>query len=318
MKFKTKSVIATVIILFISGSAFLAGFLQEFYAGSAADMRRDAENLQTILIRMENRALFLYEKDIDFTYKSFDHMRQAHLLDVEYDLLYSTLTPNERMNYLVKIVEALRSELECWTAMNVVIWYRYFNEHPQWDYNIATKEDDGYDLIINWEMWSSYVSTYGLPVEVMTPAEYYGNFFSYDDIQSLPFEYRPIDYLTMKEIFFKPIHWVDYICRYFLFEQVRSTQEEIDQMLEVFVNLEAQASSIGLGVAMTTIAVVLSAAMANRLNQKKIESEFEKIREKEERLIKKKHDLISIPVLIIATILSLLGVILPIFLNLYG
>lgn len=317
MKFKTKSVIATVIILFIAGSAFLAGFLQEYYAGSAADIRRDAENLQTILIRMENRAIYLTKRDDDKVYMSYEHNMQSHLLDTEYNLLYSTLTPNERSNYLNKISQALEDTNAYWTWMSVVVWYRYYNV-SQWDFNIATKEDDGYDLIITWEMWSSYVSTYGLPVEVMTPTQYYGHFFSYDEIQSLPINSRPTDHATGKEIFIQPIHSVEFLCSYFLFEQVRNTQEEIDQMLKVFVNLEKQASSIGLGVAMTTIAVVLSAAMANRLNQKKIESEFEKIREKEERLIKKKRDLISIPVLIIATILSLLGVILPIFLNLYG
>lgn len=316
MKFKTKSVIAVVIILFISGSAFLAGFLQEYYAGSAADIRRDAENLQVILTRMENRALFFLKNDLDFTYRAGDQLEQAHRLDVEYAYLNYTLTPNERGNYLTKIVSALTSGQTSWQALKFVQWYQYFKAHPQWDKNIATKEDDGYDLIITWERWSSYVDTYGLPVKELTPAEFYGNFSSYDEIQSL--EYRPIDLYSDQEIFSKPIHWVESVIRYFLFDQVMSTQEEIDQMLEEYVNLETQASSVGLGVAMTTIAIVLSTAMANRLNQKKIENEFEKIREKEERLIKKKHDLISIPVLIIATILSLLGVILPLFLNLLG
>ena len=99
---------------------------------------------------------------------------------------------------------------------------------------------------------------------------------------------------------------------------MRSLQNDINEKLNNAENLENQASRIALGVALTTVAVVLSTAMANRLNQRKIEHEFEKIKEKEGRLINKRHDLISIPVLIIATILSLVGVVFPLFINLFG
>ena len=69
---------------------------------------------------------------------------------------------------------------------------------------------------------------------------------------------------------------------------------------------------------LTTVGAILSTAMVNRLNQKKIENEFAILKEKEGRASEKRRDMISIPVLIIAIVLSIIGVVFPLILNLIG
>ncbi|NVM56382.1 MAG: hypothetical protein HWN66_21975 [Candidatus Helarchaeota archaeon] len=316
MKFKTKSMIATGIILFISVSAFLAGFLQENYSGQAIDLRKEIAELQTDLDRMEAKALSLTSRDIDFTYSAIECLWEAFNKDLEFKILNSTLLEEERTNYIRQIVRSLQEVLGYSNPTMILHMYRVWDYYSNLDdFYIATEETDGYDYIIPRELWDSYISVYGMPVVELTPSEWYGDFFSYDAIQALPLVERPRDPL-FGEMFVFESGGIEFLCDYFLFNPVRVLHDDINKKLNKAENLEAQASRIGLGVAMTTVAVVLSAAMANRLNQRKIEREFEKIREKEDRLAKKKRDLISIPILIIAIILSLLGVILPTFLNL--
>lgn len=45
MNFKTKGIIAILILLFISGTAFLAGFIQESFAAPANKMKAEAADL---------------------------------------------------------------------------------------------------------------------------------------------------------------------------------------------------------------------------------------------------------------------------------
>jgi len=71
MKFKTKSMIATFIILLISGAAFFAGFLQEYYSGQVTDLREEATDIQAQLDRMEAKAYFQTQSDHDT--KTLDH-----------------------------------------------------------------------------------------------------------------------------------------------------------------------------------------------------------------------------------------------------
>ena len=89
--------------------------------------------------------------------------------------------------------------------------------------------------------------------------------------------------------------------------------------------LEAAVSRIAFGVTFTTVAVVISGVIANRISDKKLERQFKELKnekdkkdKKDEKDEKEERDLVSIPILFIAAVLCILGLFLPYILTLYG
>ena len=147
MKFKTKSMIATFIILFISGSAFLAGFLQEYYLAQVTTLRKKATDLQGKIERMEAKINFLLGNDVKHVYRSNELRNEAGLLDVEFQILNNTLLDEERNNYIYQISQLLTILNNLRGVILFVQIARHFNSSTV-NFNIANEEDVGYDLII--------------------------------------------------------------------------------------------------------------------------------------------------------------------------
>jgi hypothetical protein len=316
MKFKTKSRIATAFILIISGTAFLVGFLQESYASRVANMNDVLENRQVMLSRMQTHINYLTQLDLN-NWELFDYYYwEAKMLDDTYVFLNSSLTSAERENYLHLI------------SLNLELSNNYMNRlrlsdmcvHFLWstdDYIIA---GEGYYLSIAYDgqtSWSEFILD-GVPIEIMTPFEFYGDFHCYEELQALPLNERPQNnydygYGYGEEEFIQITGWVPNMLEYFLGYELTEYNQEIITLRSEITALESLMSRIGLGVSLTAIAVILSAAMGNRIDQRKTDHNFDVLKEKEGIRVEKKRDLISVPVLIIATVVSLLGVILPFF-----
>ncbi len=309
MKFNKKYILAYAIILFISGTAFVAGLLQENLTSNTTQIKETMAEQQTTLIRMESKAFFLTTRDISTTYKAIDVLVEVTLIDNEFDLLNATLPQAERDVYVKKIVELLMYRQSLQNKLMVVHLYRHFNTSSD-DFVIALQENDGYDYRITLEMWQDYVTQFGLPVYIWNASEYYGNFFSYSVIQALPPDFRPYDPDSGFEIFIFEGGGIESIMDYFLYSQVRTLQDSINSNNKVVNTLESQTAFISLTVSLTTVSLVLSTAMITRLNHKKLEQEFEILKAKEGRELEGKRDALSIPVLIVAGILSILGILL--------
>ena len=308
MEFRTKYLAAYIIILLISGTAFIAGLLQENLTSKANSTKQEVADLQDTLGRMESKSLFLTNRDIANTYKSIEIRFEAMLVDNEFDLLNTTLNPNERNVYIKKIVELLIYAQGIQNSLLIIHLFRHFNISND-DFVLATQESDGYDYRITYEMWQTYNSSYGSPVYIWTAYDYYGLYFSYPAIQLLAPEFRPNDPDTGIELFIFEGGEIESILDYFLYTQIRGIQDQRNEKTENANILEAKASYISLGVSLTTISMVLASAMITRINYKKIEYEFMVLKEIEGRKEDIKPDLISIPILVIATILSILGMI---------
>ncbi|MFX0081810.1 MAG: hypothetical protein ACFE94_08660 [Candidatus Hodarchaeota archaeon] len=308
MKFRTKYLAAYGIILFISGTAFIAGLLQENLTSEANLAKQEVADLQDTLERMEAKALFLTNRDIANTYKSIDIRFEATLVDNELDLLNTSLNPNEREVYIRKIVELLIYAQGMQNTLLIIHLYRHFNISTD-DFMIAFEEADGYDYFITYEMWQTYNSLYGSPVYIWTAYDYYGLYFSYPLIQLKAPQFRPHDPDTSLEIFIFEGGGIESVLDYFLYTQIREIQDQKNFKSEKANILEAKASYISLGVSLTTISMVLASAMITRINHKKMEHEFAILKEIEGRKEEIKPDIISIPILVIATVLSILGMI---------
>jgi hypothetical protein len=231
------------------------------------------------------------------------------LVDNEFDLLNDTLLQAERDFYVKKIVELLMYRQSLQNSLMIIHLFRHFNVSTN-DFVIALQENDGYDYRITYEMWQNYIDDFGLPVYIWNASEYYGPFFSYPIIQTLAPEFRPYDPDTGQEIFIFEGGGIEGVMDYFLYSQVRSTQDSINTNNKIINSIESQANFISLAVSLTTVSMVLSTAMITRLNNKKLEQEFETLKAKEGREPKAKRDILSIPVLVAAGILSTLAILL--------
>ncbi len=316
---KSKYKIASAIILIISTGAFIVGFIQTTYLQKITDLKAEIHDLEIDHDRMESKALFLRYADKDYFTRSLDYSTEAKIKDYEFEQLNDTLTDDERKVYVYTIIALIQQSIDYRSTTSIISIYRHFN-HSTNDLVISTEEILGYDYRITWEIWQSFLSLYGPPVYEMNASEAYGNLFSYDYIQSRPLLQRPRDLKTGYETFFainQSLGWTFInITEYFLLSPDISLQDNIDSNLIEVDKLEAEASIMAFGVTFTTVAVVISGVVANRISDKKLERQFEEL--KEERLRKKERDLISIPILIIAAILCILGLILPYILISFG
>ncbi|MFW9824300.1 MAG: hypothetical protein ACFFE4_15260 [Candidatus Thorarchaeota archaeon] len=312
MSFKTKYFIVYGIILFISGTAFIAGSLQENLSTQANTIQAQVLDLQDTVLRMESKAFFLTSRDITTTYKSIDIRLEAMLVDNELDLLNATISQAQRDFYVKKIVELLIYSQGMQNTLLIIHLYRHFNVTSV-DFAIANQNSDGYDYRITYEMWQYYNNQFGSPVYIWNATDYYGLYFSYPLIQALAPEFRPHDPETELEIFIYEGGGIEGLMDFFLYNQVREIQDEINKKSGLVHSLESQATYISLGVSLTTVSMLLATAMITRINHKKVEHEFNILKEKDGREVRIQRDFLSIPVLVIAAILSVLGVFLAIF-----
>ena len=226
MKFRTKHLIAYGIILFISVNAFVSGLFQENFTSKANSSKAEVVDLQNTLGRMESKANFISNRDIPSTYKSIDIRVEVTLLDNEFELLNTSLNPNEREVYIRKIVELLIYAQNIQNTLLIIHLYRHFNDTAE-NYMIANQEADGYDYFITHEIWQTYNSLFGSPVYIWTAFEYYGGFFSYPLIQLRAPEFRPYDPDTGLETFIFEGGGIESILDFFLYSQIREIQGQI-------------------------------------------------------------------------------------------
>ena len=288
--------------------AFFAGLMQENLASKAGSLKDQVTDLQDTLGRMESKALFFLNHDLRIAAFTLENKVEITLLDRELESLNSTLTPEERENYLRTIVELIIHDQNLINVYLVIDLYKHFNASTN-DFVIATEAADGYHYRITWDMWQRYVDNKGLPIRFSNAYEAYGNLWSYSMIQSLPLAWHPYSPITGKEIFVREIGLIMAL-DFFLYSPIMLTQDVIAIKLYNARILESQAQYISLGVSLTTVSMVLASAMITRINHKKIEYEFTLLKEKEGKEVKRKPDILSIPVLIVAALLSTLGIIL--------
>ena len=296
-KSKKYNIVSWIIVL-ISLGAFSAGLIQTFFLGNITDRKAEINDLEADHERMESMATSLRILDREHFYKSSDYADEAKIKDYEFWQLNDTLTDDERKVYVHTIITRIQQSFDYRSRTSIIRIYRHFNKSTA-DYSIATKQIEGYGYKITWEMWQSYLSIYGPAIYEVNASETYDNFFSYDYIQSRPLDERPRDRKSRKEIFFNVTDGFLNITDYFLSSPVISLQDEINQKLIELDKLEACASRIALGVAFTTLAVVIYGVIADRIS------------------VIEDRDRISIIFLLFATVMCILGWILPYLLTIF-
>ncbi|MFX1602204.1 MAG: hypothetical protein ACFFCK_01880 [Promethearchaeota archaeon] len=305
-------ILATLTILLISGIAFVAGTFQEGFSSAAVERHDEARELQSDLERMESRTYYLMERDITRVREYLDLLGEVHLLDTEFDLMNSSLSPARREVYVRRISEMISQLQSYQNTLLILHLYRHFNSTTD-TYWIAVEDVDGYDFSIPWEMWQGFTSEHGSPVMIQTPLQFYGTFFAYPAIQALPYGLRPVDHETGAETFIIENAGIEFLCEYFLLSQIQVVQGQINDKLDEANAQSAIAEKISLAVALTTVAMLLATAMASRVNEREVVSEIMALRKELGQEAAPVRDYGTVPILIVAIALALLGLYLALY-----
>ena len=305
-------ILATLTILLISGIAYVAGTLQEGFSSTAVQKEDEARELQADLERMESRTYYLMERDITRVRMYGDLLSDVWHVDMEFELLNNSLIPEEREVYVRRIADMI-SQLQSYQSMLLILHlYRHFNGTAN-TYWIASEENEGYDFSVTWEMWQAFTSEHGSPVAIQTPLQFYGGFFAYPAIQALPYAFRPVDHETGAETFIIENTGIEFFFEYFLLSQIQVVQDQIDEKLQEANSQSAIADKVSLAVALTTVAMLLATAMASRINEREVVSEVVALRKELGQDARLVRDYGTVPILIVAIALALLGLYLALY-----
>ncbi|UCH04308.1 MAG: hypothetical protein JSW05_12165 [Candidatus Thorarchaeota archaeon] len=305
-------ILATLTILLISGIAYVAGTLQEGFSSTAVQKQDEAREMQTDLERMESRTYYLMERDITRVREYGNLFGEIWPIDMEFEFLNSSLSIEERQVYVRRIVDKI-SQLQSYQNMLLILHlYRHFNRTTN-TYWIASEDNEGYDFSITWELWQAFISDHGSPVTIQTTLQFHGAFFSYPAIQALPYGWRPMDHETGEETFTIESAGIEFLCEYFLLSQIQVLQYQIDQTLQEANAQGAIAEKISLAVSLTTVAMLLATAMASRVSEREVVSEIVTPRKEMGQDVGPVRDYGTVPILIVAIALALLGLYLALY-----
>ncbi|MHA1966058.1 MAG: hypothetical protein ACXACG_16755 [Candidatus Thorarchaeota archaeon] len=304
--------VATIVVLLISSMAFIAGSLQENYATMALNEKEEVQDLQDDLERMEDHAYYIMGRDVTRIRECLDLLSEITLLDAEFELLNVSLSIQERQVYVRRTIDMLIQMQGYQNNLLILHLYRHFNQSSD-TYYIAHENNEGYNFSITMQMWQAFETEVGSPVTIMTPEQRYGNYFSYDAIQTLPEGFRPHDPETGEEIFIVESAGVEFFCEYFLLSQVQSLQSQINLKLDMVSSLESITDRISSSVGLITVAMLLATVMSNRADKRKLEKEIVALRADLGKETKLDKDNLTMSILLIALFLAILGIYLALF-----
>jgi len=305
-------IVATVVVLLISGMAFITGSLQETYATQALHEKETVQELQDDLERMEDHAYYIMGRDVTRVRECLDLRADITLLDVEFEMLNASFTPEEREVYLRRTIDTLIQMQGYQNNLLVLHLYRHFNQSTN-TYYIAHEDNEGYNFSITWQMWQAFETEFGEPVIVMTPEQYYGHFFAYDMIQARGEGLRPVDPETGEEIFIFENIGIEFFCESFLLSQVQLLQSQISVMLNEVSHLESEADRISSSVGLITVAMLLATVMSSRIDERKLENKIVALQIDMGKETEIDRDTISMLILIVALVLAAFGLYLMFF-----
>jgi len=305
--------VATAIIILVSASAFLAGFVQDGYLTDAAKLREEAAATEPVLTLMEEKAQQILVRDETLMNDARFYMSWAELLDIEWVTLNDTLTPAERQSYLDRIMHLLAICREQVAAVFVVKVYNFFEGNPSiTSYTVAD------DLIDSSATLPSSVSNlYSIQKEdfqeAITSAEI-------ADLNDLTYEF--FGHLQLFDVY--NTSWPFFGTETPVIAGVWGEEDDpswfakeyADEILTIDINklrntimvdlgradmYERRASRFNMAVSITTVMVLLATVMVDRIKDRDTKKDFEEIKhalKQDEQGMIAKPDYLSLPVLV--------------------
>lgn len=322
----TGDVIASIIILLISIAGFAGGLLQSSYSTDASDEMESVDELREIADEMQTKIEYYIQQEHSLqeeVYELYDEIFE--IINAWFPVLDPFNNISEETIKLTNITSVVNIQSKLWKASqklnesnvhHLYMYFEVFNEtepfrvplsndrefnitKENWDRHYRRQLDPEFefefeeanqtlykianstDYLLNNILWQEFPKDMLAKIQVNMPK----SFFLVDLGLFSDLLYEPY-YIIMGESFDMEMH-----ARY----------------------LEDKGDLMSLGVAIITVAMVLSTTMANRLNEKKVYDRINLVRAdlmKNPELGVSRGDKFAIPVLITALIVSAIGLLL--------
>ncbi len=298
-------------ILFISVSAFGAGFLQDNVDAQVDELRSQMTELEKQRDRTEVRIQSIRASDRDYFGSAKESLFEGFGYDRELNLLQENLTLAEEIALMDRISAMMwrfRSDLIQVRICQIYWWFQIYTD----DYIIASVEEDGFDFNITKSYWDDYVEEYPDLVTNFTYTEAYGldstlwgGFFSAERIGS--------SYVVPPFVLF-PNVWSERVYDNFYYELVFEVQSEIDSLEDEVTLLERKSGDYTYALSLITVSAILASAMSDRMSDQEFDGQMSEILSevKEDPSLKTSGtDHLALAVLILAGLIAVFGIVLP-------
>ena len=299
-----------VIILAVSVFAFGAGYLQNSFVNRSEAAKAEANEHEYNALRIEQRMRNIMNHDADQMLKITDKEADLIYLVLEYQAIQNNLTEAEKEVFRIKFSQiAFERSLAVTSTTLYLINYEFSSSSSLEEYHIASKETHGFDYIITRESWDA-----NTPLYLQSKTQFFTRLGLYPSFQSVVEDldtYLLYDVTTGEGYF-----WMfDYdnsgqLLQQPFFDEVKLQLDKTDEANRY----QKVADQITIGVAVTTIASVLSAAMRSRLDDKESAHNLSRIRadiNKDPNLIVPAKDKLASLGLWLALVIAAFGLLYP-------
>lgn len=310
---KRSNLISTAIILFVSGSAFLAGYLQTEFQEESANLRKEAILHQNISSALKDTLFRINNDDFDFAQKGFDYQALAEHQIIDYLNVAPTLTAEETQSFFDRIsYNYWYMEWNFEQSRSYRLYSHFELEENDEPYLLDIYPEFDYDAEITKERYFSYLS----PIIVQDAEDFL--IISLIDTPVIPSGSPDIiselvnNYYMPFEIITVDTGIIVQIIIDIMFEEIEIATDKADQAADT----EQVANGIAVGVSITTVASVLALAMSNRQENRRRDQYFSRIRAdvlEDETLVIGGTDWLSMIVLFIAALIAVIGLVFPLY-----
>jgi len=310
MKKLTKGLIASIIIITIAGLAFATGFLKESKITQIEGIKVAIAEDEILVERLDAKISDVLLMDYLKISEAGNLKQNARLYAIEIDKANDTLTPAELDTLYGLIQNSLNRYEEL--VRETSFWFiaeHFDKDLNESDYYFAIEKNDGYEFSISMDDFYDTNTSKGL-VYFEHQSTFLANFPGLIDlIYNTTF--------THGNTFTRTGSIDNWATLYR--NEIREVLNQIEYNSLLLADFESIASYYSYGVTLITVATILASAMAAQINDKEREKEFSHIKANiydDEKLIITQENNYAIPVLIVALVISALGLIIPLIFGL--
>lgn len=301
--------IPTVVILIISTFAFGIGSYQVQINQELTDKNNQATQYQYQYDVSDKYTKNIVQIDDQYIGYSLDAMEQAYQMSLVFLNHNSTYTTQQRNTALIEMGLRINTSIDWIFQSNANAYFYYFQTNPTENYYyLLTKSQAGFDLAINrTEFFNEN------PILLNSTADFLINYGLFNpgvvtELFSSP-AFAPYPWY--------PIYYIRYL-QYIFWDTIDVFLSHVNTLKNDIQYLGNLNNYLLLSVSISTLATVLSATISDRKDHRENEAEFASIRSayyNNPNLELNMTDKFSIALLVIALLVSVIGVSLPFLLR---
>lgn len=268
---KTSNLFITLIILLISGSAFVMGFIHNSQAEQIDEIQNEIELWLDIEQEITAQVNFVVTQDLFTVQLAQLYQNQGYQLATEYSSLNATLTNAQQSMYTNQLVNLLTTIIFTYQSTNIVELHERTENNAQvlfYEYSYAT--DDGPETLEFFIDTVYFDAVFADATDIRSVEQFIDNYPS------------GVKTVLLADSTVQGIDTIEMINPSGLWNPYRTILNEVESKIaELQVNkqeLETVLDQIAAFVSISTVAVILSGTVSSRRDQQQLRSYFNEVR----------------------------------------